>query len=187
VNATTVRYTRVPTPVGPLWVGYDDEGVCISMLSDSEEEFAARAWHELRREVQPDETPPAELVSALERRVANDGPLSFRLEAFTPFQRAVLEAVAAIPRGEVRTYGEEAAAVGHPGAARAVGEVMRTNRIPVLIPCHRVVRAGGDTGRYTPDPRLKRELLAAEGALVDGAISGGKTAPRMRPTVLSQV
>ena len=175
MSATAVRYTSVPTPVGPLWVGYDDEGVCISMLGTSEEDFAARAWHELRREVQPDETPSVELMGALERRVAEDGPLSFRLEGFTSFQRAVLEAVAAIPRGEVRTYGEVAATVGHPGAARAVGEVMRTNRIPVLIPCHRVVRAGGDTGRYTPDPRLKRDLLAAEGAKVDVAIRGEKS------------
>jgi methylated-DNA-[protein]-cysteine S-methyltransferase len=77
----------------------------------------------------------------------------------------VLEAVAAIPRGEVRTYGEVALEVGHPGAARAVGEVMRTNRIPVLIPCHRVVRSGGDVGQYSPDPIMKRRLLKAEGAL----------------------
>jgi methylated-DNA-[protein]-cysteine S-methyltransferase len=167
-----VRYTSVETPVGTLWVGYDDEAICISMLSDSEEAFVARAWRELRRDVVREDDPPAALTAAIAGRNGTEATLSFRLDGFTPFRRAVLETVLAIPRGEVRTYGEVAATAGYPGAARAVGEVMRTNRIPVLIPCHRVVRAGGDTGRYSPDPRFKRELLAAEGALVDGVLKG---------------
>jgi O-6-methylguanine DNA methyltransferase len=160
-----LRYTSVETSVGRLWVGYDKEGVCLAMLSDSEQAFVERALDSLGREAVRDPQPKPEILGAIEDRVQNDGPVRFNLERFTPFQRAVLETVAAIPRGEVRTYGEVALEVGHPGAARAVGEVMRTNRIPVLIPCHRVVRSGGDIGRYSPDPAIKRRLLAAEGAL----------------------
>jgi methylated-DNA-[protein]-cysteine S-methyltransferase len=178
MTSEPIRYASVGTPVGVLWVGYDDEAVCISMLSDSEEAFVARAWRELGRDLVREDDPPPALAAAVTGRNGDSGSLSFRLDGFTPFQRAVLETVLAIPRGEVRTYGEVAAAAGYPGAARAVGEVMRTNRIPVLIPCHRVVRAGGDTGRYSPDPRFKRELLAAEGALVDGMLKGHAKAGR---------
>jgi methylated-DNA-[protein]-cysteine S-methyltransferase len=160
-----LRFTNVDTPVGQLWVGYDERGVCLAMLGDSEQAFVERALDSLDRVAVRDSDPPLELLAAIEDRVEKDAPLGFNLDRFTPFQRAVLEAVAAIPRGEVRSYGEVALEVGHPGAARAVGEVMRTNRIPVLIPCHRVVRSGGDIGRYTPDPAIKRRLLRLEGAL----------------------
>lgn len=161
-----LRYSGLPTSVGRLWIAYDAEGhICMTMLRADENAFVARCRRELQAGVERDPEPPPDLVKAVEARLAGDAPLPFQLDDFTPFQRAVLEAVAAIPRGEVRTYGEVASSVGHPGAARAVGEVMRTNRIPVLIPCHRVVRAGGDVGRYTPDPAIKRQLLIEEGAL----------------------
>jgi methylated-DNA-[protein]-cysteine S-methyltransferase len=160
-----IRYTSVVTPVGSLWVGYDESGVCVAMLGESEQAFVERALDSLGRNAIRDPEPPGEILAAIEGRVEKDGPIRFNLSRFTPFQRAVLEAVAAIPRGEVRSYGEIAWEVGHPGAARAVGEVMRTNRIPILIPCHRVVRSGGDIGRYTPDPAIKRRLLQIEGAL----------------------
>ncbi len=160
-----LRFTSVETPVGQLWVGYDERGVCLAMLGESEQAFVERAMDSLGRVAMRDPEPPADLVAAIGDRVEKDTPIGFNLERFTPFQRAVLETVAAIPRGEVRSYGEVALEVGHPGAARAVGEVMRTNRIPVLIPCHRVIRSGGDIGRYTPDPAIKRRLLRLEGAL----------------------
>ena len=164
-----LRFTCVVTPVGSLFVGYDDDGICLAMLGESEQAFVERALDELGQVPMHDPEPPADLVAAIEDRLENNGPIKFNLDLYryTPFQRAVLEAVVAIPRGEVRTYGEVALEVGRPGAARAVGEVMRTNRIPVLIPCHRVVRSGGDVGRYTPDPAIKRRLLAVEGAIDD--------------------
>ena len=162
-----IRYTTVDTPGGQLFVGYDENGICVAMLGESEQAFVERALDELGCVPTYDADPPREILAAIEDRLQHNGPIRFNLEpyGYTPFQRAVLEAVVAIPRGEVRTYGEVALEVGHPGAARAVGEVMRTNRIPVLIPCHRVVRSGGDIGRYSPDPTIKRRLLAAEGAL----------------------
>ena len=82
----------------------------------------------------------------------------------TPFQQAVIERCRRIPRGETLSYGELAVAVGHPGAARAVGSVMATNRFPIIVPCHRVVAAGGAIGGFSaPDGiNMKRRLLAPE-------------------------
>jgi O-6-methylguanine DNA methyltransferase len=160
-----LQYTSVESPVGRLWFAYDGERVCGAKLTEDEHEFLIHVESELGRPLQADPDPPARLVAAVNQRLTTGTPVPFDLDDFTPFQRAVLEAVAAIPPGEVRTYGEVALAVGHPGAARAVGEVMRTNRIPVLIPCHRVVRAGGGIGGYSPDPSIKRRLLVLEGAL----------------------
>jgi methylated-DNA-[protein]-cysteine S-methyltransferase len=93
----------------------------------------------------------------------SDVPLYW--EQQTPFQKRVREACRAIPRGEVRSYGELAAAAGFPGAARAVGSVMRTNRFPLVIPCHRVVAAGGKVGGFSCPAGLemKERLLALEG------------------------
>ncbi len=82
------------------------------------------------------------------------------------FSEHVREAVRQIPKGETRTYGEVAAAIGHPGAARAVGTVMRDNYDPT-VPCHRVVCAGGKIGQYNRGgPEKKRALLRAEGVAV---------------------
>lgn len=80
----------------------------------------------------------------------------------TEFQKAVWKAVAAIPRGEVRTYSSIAAAIGRPKAARAVGGACAANPIPVIVPCHRVRAAGGEGG-YTGGLHIKRALLRLEG------------------------
>lgn len=89
-------------------------------------------------------------------------PLS--LSHLTPFQRRVVKACRAIKRGQSRSYGEVAAAAGSPGAARAVGQVMRTNRMPLIVPCHRVVAAGGKLGGFSAPQGLamKRRLLELE-------------------------
>lgn len=82
------------------------------------------------------------------------------------FAESVREAVRQIPKGETRTYGEVAAAIGHPGAARAVGTIMRDNYDPT-VPCHRVIRADGKIGEYNRGgPEKKRALLRAEGVAV---------------------
>jgi methylated-DNA-[protein]-cysteine S-methyltransferase len=84
----------------------------------------------------------------------------------TTFADLVRQAVRQIPKGETRSYGEVAAAIGRPGAARAVGTIMRDNYDPT-VPCHRVVRADGKIGEYNRGgPQMKRALLIAEGALV---------------------
>ena len=82
----------------------------------------------------------------------------------TEFQQAVLEACRAIPRGETRSYGQLAAEAGRPGAARAVGSVMASNRTPLVIPCHRVVLASGKAGHFSAPQGegMRRRLLALE-------------------------
>jgi len=81
----------------------------------------------------------------------------------TPFRKAVYRALLAVRPGAVVTYGELAAAAGRPRAARAVGSAMAENPIPVVVPCHRVVRSDGSLGRYGDDERWKPLLLALEG------------------------
>lgn len=87
---------------------------------------------------------------------------------YTPFQKLVLELVKSIPFGEVRTYGQVALQAGSPKGARAVGGVMRANRTPLVIPCHRVLAAGGKLGGYTGGLDVKRHLLKLEGRLPAG-------------------
>jgi AraC family transcriptional regulator, regulatory protein of adaptative response / methylated-DNA-[protein]-cysteine methyltransferase len=76
----------------------------------------------------------------------------------------VWEELRRIPAGETRTYGEVAAAIGEPRAARAVGSACGANPVPVVVPCHRVVPAGGGVGSYGLGPERKRRLLRQEGA-----------------------
>ncbi len=80
----------------------------------------------------------------------------------TPFQRAVWAALLKIPYGETRTYGEIATAIGHPGAARAVGMACRSNPIGLIIPCHRVVGGDGTLTGYAGGLDLKAKLLQHE-------------------------
>lgn len=84
------------------------------------------------------------------------------------FSARVLSAVKRIPPGRVATYGDVAAVAGRPGAARAVGNIMRNCRVPG-VPCHRVVAAGGRLGGFGGSPGLKRALLQAEGVTVRGS------------------
>ena len=79
------------------------------------------------------------------------------------FQRAVYEALMSIPPGEVVSYGELAEMAGYPRAARAVGNAMAANPIPLVVPCHRVIRSDGTMGRYGNDPTWKERLLLHEG------------------------
>jgi len=82
----------------------------------------------------------------------------------TPFGRRVTAACRRIPNGQTRTYGQLAAVCGSPGAARAVGQVMARNRFPLVVPCHRVLGAGGSLGGFSAPQGLamKRRLLALE-------------------------
>lgn len=81
----------------------------------------------------------------------------------TPFQRAVWDALRAIPCGETRTYAQIAAAVGNPKACRAVGMANNRNPIAILIPCHRVIGANGSLTGYAGGLAVKKALLALEG------------------------
>lgn len=95
--------------------------------------------------------------------VALDLPLD--LPPAGDFTRRVLEAARLIPRGTCVTYGELARRAGRPGAARAVGQAMARNPVPLIVPCHRVVGAGSRLGGFAGGTSLKRALLELEGAL----------------------
>ena len=79
-----------------------------------------------------------------------------------PFARSVYEALLSVPPGETVAYGELAEMAGYPRAARAVGNVMAANSNPVVVPCHRVIRADGSLGNYGDDPTWKGRLLEHE-------------------------
>jgi methylated-DNA-[protein]-cysteine S-methyltransferase len=91
-------------------------------------------------------------------------PIAFR--GGTPFQHRVWEELRTIPRGKTVTYGELAARLGMPGAARAVGAAVARNPISIVVPCHRVVGADGSLTGYAGGVERKRTLLAIEGARV---------------------
>lgn len=113
------------------------------------------------------EEPPSERSSLAERIIAYvEGrcprpEVELELSGFTDFQRNVLAVVQEIPRGETLTYGEVAALAGHPGAARAVGQVMAANPFIILVPCHRVVARDG-LGGFGWGLEAKKRLLEAE-------------------------
>lgn len=90
-----------------------------------------------------------------------DVPLD--LSGVTPFRAEVLRALMRVPYGETTTYAELARAVGNPKAVRAVGSACATNPLPILIPCHRVLRADGSLGGYRGGEAAKRFLLRLEG------------------------
>lgn len=91
----------------------------------------------------------------------------------TPFQRAVWAAVAAIPYGETRTYGEIAWEIGRPAATRAVGAANGANPLPPIVPCHRLVGADGTLTGYGGGLPMKQALLVLEGARREEGVAGG--------------
>lgn len=105
---------------------------------------------------------PSRLVRYLdgERGMFND---SLDLSDLTGFQRAVLEAARAIPYGEVMSYGWLAQQVGKPKAARAVGQALARNPVPIVVPCHRVVGGDGSLTGFSGGLKMKRRLLEIEG------------------------
>ncbi len=90
-----------------------------------------------------------------------------RMDLCSPFQRRVLRAEHAIPRGRVGTYGRLARHLGSPGAARAVGNCLATNPFPIVIPCHRAIRSNRTLGGYQGGVEMKRALLETEGIRFD--------------------
>jgi methylated-DNA-[protein]-cysteine S-methyltransferase len=123
----------------------------------------------------PDAVEVKELLPRLRRQVIDyfaGKPTKFAvdadLSAVTPFQQRVLERCRRIPYGKTATYADLARAAGRPGAARAVGGVMASNPLPLVIPCHRVLRSDGSLGGFSSPQgtRGKKRLLAMEGTAV---------------------
>lgn len=163
-------WVRIPGPAGVLYVAFTDRGISYirtieSMSGDEsafEENFRTKFGRPLRRVDQP----PAGLTPALRRgNGARTVPVDLR--QLTDFERDVLDATRRIPSGQVRPYAWIAREIGRPRAVRAVGTALGNNPVPVLIPCHRVVRSDGQLGDYVFGRNMKEKLLRAERANVD--------------------
>jgi len=155
----SLRFGRAASPLGPTWVAETDAGVAAASRSESIQGFLAGLR---RRFPSLDPEPAAMDPSWLERALAG-GPLPpVDLAGLSAFDAAVYQAVRTVPAGETVTYGEVAALVGSPGAARAVGGAMSRCPLFPAVPCHRVVRASDGWSGWGGDDRIKRRLLGAE-------------------------
>ena len=159
--------TRVDSPIGVVWVSWSVNGLtAVSPVFESQniDEFVAHH----RRPVIEDDRLPNELTEAVERGLdAGDTVgLPVDLRGLKPFQQSVLLACATIPVGSVRPYGWIADEIDNPGSVRAVGTALGRNPIPLLVPCHRVVKSDGSVGNYAYGPEMKRQLLTREGAIL---------------------
>ena len=166
-TGVTIHYTAVATSLGLLLVAVTDRGVCSVSLGEDEEslvgalrgEFPAA---ELARAVDADDRLIDAVVAHVEGRAGvEELPLDIRA---TTFQWQVWRALQRIPEGATRSYQAVAEELGRPTAARAVARACASNRIAVLIPCHRVVRGDGALGGYRWGIARKAALLAREGA-----------------------
>lgn len=169
------RFISLSTSLGKVYVAYGTQGVSVVDLAADDAAFARAFFSRYGAEAARDPHPPARLTAALERFFRDlrlyRGPVDLSLVG--PFQRRVLEQLRRIPRGEVRTYRDIARQIGQPGATRAVGTACARNPVPLIVPCHRVVRSDGGLGGYSlrGGVALKQRLLEREGVDIRGLIS----------------
>jgi AraC family transcriptional regulator of adaptative response/methylated-DNA-[protein]-cysteine methyltransferase len=166
-TGVTIHYTAVPTTLGLLLIALTERGICCVSLGDDESALVGslRAEYpgaELERATDANDRLVDSVVRHVEGRAgADDLPLDVRA---TAFQWQVWRALQRIPEGATRSYQTIATELGRPTAARAVARACASNRIAVLIPCHRVVRGDGELGGYRWGIARKAALLAREGA-----------------------
>lgn len=158
-------YWRLETVIGPVFIAYNGQGISALMRADDAAEFEHAFRQRFNRPVAPASQPPADLVRAVRQYLSGErARLRFDLRGLSEFERAVLLKALEIPRGQVRPYAWIAREIGHPKAVRAVGTALADNPIPLLIPCHRVIRSDGHIGNYSlGGSPAKQALLRAEG------------------------
>jgi O-6-methylguanine DNA methyltransferase len=160
------RYAQTTSPLGPIFVAWNGRGVSwVGKAADAASFEAELTGHTGRPASRAAEL-PARLTRAIERRLAGDrhNRIELDLRGATAFETAVWRKALEIPRGEVRPYGWIAAEIGSPKAVRAVGTALAHNPVPLVVPCHRVVRSDGHIGQYSlGGPDNKRRILQAEG------------------------
>jgi O-6-methylguanine DNA methyltransferase len=160
------RYAETSSPLGRIFVAWNGRGVSWVGAATDPADFEARASAHTGRPISRAATLPPRLARAISRRLAGDrrAKIELDLRGSTSFEVAVWRKALEIPRGEVRPYGWVAAEIGHPKAVRAVGTALAHNPIPLVVPCHRVVRSDGTIGQYSlGGPDNKRQVLEAEG------------------------
>jgi methylated-DNA-[protein]-cysteine S-methyltransferase len=166
-----------PTPIGRCALVWRGDRIVGAQLPEPDEGTARRRL--ARRFPQAGEqTPPAfveaaivDIVALLAGEARDLAHLPVDLEAVPAFERRVYEVALSIPPGETMTYGAVAARLGQPGAARAVGVALGRNPVPIIVPCHRVLAAGGRTGGFSAEGGVetKLRLLTIEKARTDAS------------------
>jgi methylated-DNA-[protein]-cysteine S-methyltransferase len=163
-----VAYRTLDTPVGPLLLAATPRGLVRIAYARENHDLVLDG---LARDVSPRILrDPARLDGAARqieeyfaaRRRAFDVPLDLQLSR--GFRRMILSQLLAIEYGQTASYAALARAAGHPRAVRAAGSACASNPLPVVVPCHRVVRSDGSIGQYIGGADVKRALLALEGA-----------------------
>ena len=170
------RYAHIDSPIGALVVAWNGLGVsAVEAAGDHVRFETAHATRTGRRAFRADRLPNG-LERAIRRRLSGDRRVRIDLDlrGRTDFEREVWQKALEIPRGEVRPYGWVAAEIGRPRAVRAVGTALGHNPVPLIVPCHRVVRSDGMIGQYSlGGPENKRTILTAmrNGGIVSTAIA----------------
>jgi methylated-DNA-[protein]-cysteine S-methyltransferase len=171
-------YALFQTALGSCAVVWNERGIVRSFLP-VENEAAARNAVTRRAPDAQEAAPPPGIREAIEGIVAllagearDLRNVALDQSGVDDFQRRVWEIARAIPPGETLTYGEVAKRLGEPGAAQRVGQAMGANPFPPIVPCHRVVAAGGKLGGFSAPGSVntKRRLLGIEGALAKGPL-----------------
>jgi O-6-methylguanine DNA methyltransferase len=160
-------YWEIDSPVGRIFVAHSKAGISLVSRSRSAADFEKAFRARYGRAIAPaSDAPPANVRGLVAGRIrGRDANVRFDLRGVSEFERAVLRKALEIPPGEVRPYSWVAREIGRPDAVRAAGSALAKNPVPLLIPCHRVVRSDGHIGNYSlGGPRNKRTLLANEGA-----------------------
>lgn len=165
--AAQIRYTFTDSPLGRMLIAATDKGICAVQFADSDAELEEGLKREFpfairRRDDNAMHDWKGHLLAQMRGQHMNSA-LPLDIQA-TAFQRRVWSYLQSIPFGETRSYAAVAKAIGQPSASRAVARACATNPVAVAIPCHRVVRQGGETGGYRWGVDRKKTLLEIERA-----------------------
>jgi O-6-methylguanine DNA methyltransferase len=160
------QFARIDSPIGPLVIAWNGIGVSTVDAGSDDAAFVTRHRAVTGRAAYPAESLPPRLNAAIQRRIEGDRRIRIPLDlrGHTAFEQDVWHKALEIPRGEVRAYGWIAAEIGRPKAVRAVGSALGHNPVPLIVPCHRVIRSDGHVGQYSlGGPENKRTILRSEG------------------------
>lgn len=166
-----VAYEMHESPYGALLVGATDEGVVRVGLSAEPEEqilldLAKRISPRIVRASRPSITNTRRQLDQYFEGERHEFELTLDWRLTKGFRREVLIATELIPYGETRSYRDLAVEAGSPNAVRAAGTALATNPLPIVVPCHRVLRTDGKVGNYLGGTPMKEALLALEGRIV---------------------
>jgi len=157
-----IHWSVVETTLGPMLVAATETGVCCLSFNEGEADLRRRfPGAELVEGGEAFRALFEQVTQAVEQPGSSAADIPLDVKG-TAFQQRVWQALCEIPPGETRSYGQLAAALGNPGASRAVGGANGANNIAVLIPCHRVIAADGGLGGYAYGTAIKEELLRRE-------------------------